>query len=140
MPFSLALAPSTGPSSRAMGCCGSSPDRPKPPLPDARLSSYAARPPGAPVTAGAGGASSPTNGFSHPDAARAYVPRGQVFIALFDYEQRTSEDLSFSKGELLEVLNNLDGDWWQARSLESMKEGYIPSNYVARHQTIEAEE
>ena len=33
-----------------------------------------------------------------------------------------------------------DGDWWQARSLVSMREGYIPRNYVAEYKTIQAEE
>ena len=69
-----------------------------------------------------------------------YVPRGPIFIALFDYDQRTSEDLTFRKGEHLEIVNNQDGDWWQARSLSTMREGYIPSNYVAEHKTIQAEE
>ena len=31
--------------------------------------------------------------------------QGPVFIALFDYEQRTSEDLTFRKGEKLEIIN-----------------------------------
>lgn len=76
---------------------------------------------------------------AQPQADR-YVPRGPIFIALFDYDQRTSEDLSFQKGEHLEIINNQDGDWWQARSLSTMREGYIPSNYVAEHKTIQAEE
>ena len=67
-------------------------------------------------------------------------PRGPIFIALFDYDQRTSEDLSFRKGERLEILNDQDGDWWQARSLDSGREGYIPSNYIAEYKTIQAEE
>lgn len=69
-----------------------------------------------------------------------YTPRGPIFIALFDYDQRTSEDLSFKKGDHLEIINSQDGDWWQARSLKTMREGYIPSNYVAEHRTIQAEE
>ena len=68
------------------------------------------------------------------------MPQGPIFIALFDYDQRTSEDLSFRKGERLEIIDNQDGDWWQARSLDTMREGYIPSNYVAEHKTIQAEE
>lgn len=71
---------------------------------------------------------------------RQYVPQGPIYIALFDYEQRTNEDLSFAKGERLEIIDKQDGDWWQARSLDTMKEGYIPSNYVAEHKTIQAEE
>ena len=73
-----------------------------------------------------------------------YVKRvtsvGPEFIALFDYDQRTSEDLSFRKGEHLEILNNQDGDWWQARSLDTGHEGYIPRKYVAENKTIQAEE
>jgi len=75
-----------------------------------------------------------------PPERQSYIPQGPIFIALFDYDQRTSEDLSFRKGERLEIINNQDGDWWQARSLDTMREGYIPSNYVAEHKTIQAEE
>lgn len=32
------------------------------------------------------------------------------------------------------------GEWWKARSLVTRKEGYIPSNYVARINTLETEE
>lgn len=71
---------------------------------------------------------------------QSYIPQGPIFIALFDYEQRTNEDLSFTKGERLEIINNTDGDWWQARSLDTFREGYIPSNYVAESKTIQAEE
>lgn len=74
------------------------------------------------------------------DPRQSYIPQGPIFIALFDYDQRTNEDLSFKKGERLEILNNTDGDWWQARSLDTFKEGYIPSNYVAESKTIQAEE
>lgn len=31
------------------------------------------------------------------------------------------------------------GDWWFARSKSTRKEGYIPSNYVAKLKSIEAE-
>ena len=60
------------------------------------------------------------------------------FIALFNYDKRTSEDLSFQKGECLEILIQ-DGDWWLARSLDTDLEGYIPRNYVAE-KTIQDEE
>ena len=72
--------------------------------------------------------------------ATSYMPRGPILIAQLDYDQRTSEDLSFRKGERLEITDNTDVDWWQARSLDTNKEGYIPSNYVAEHKTIQAEE
>jgi len=63
----------------------------------------------------------------------------KVFVALYDYDARTDEDLSFRKGEHLEILNDTQGDWWLARSKGSKQEGYIPSNYVAKLKSIEAE-
>lgn len=33
-----------------------------------------------------------------------------------------------------------EGDWWEARSLSSGATGYIPSNYVAPVDSIQAEE
>lgn len=33
----------------------------------------------------------------------------------------------------------LQGDWWLARSKKTRQEGYIPSNYVAKLKSIEAE-
>ncbi|XP_021569202.1 tyrosine-protein kinase Fgr [Carlito syrichta] len=63
-----------------------------------------------------------------------------LFIALYDYEARTEDDLSFTKGEKFHILNNTEGDWWEARSLSSGRTGYIPSNYVAPVDSIQAEE
>ena len=63
-----------------------------------------------------------------------------LFIAIFEYNARISDDLSFKKGEKLEILNTSDGDWWLARHVDTHKEGYIPSNYVAKYRSMEAEE
>jgi len=61
------------------------------------------------------------------------------FVALYDYEARTIEDLSFKKGEIVEIINDTQGDWWYARSRTTKLEGYIPSNYVARVKSLESE-
>uniref|UniRef100_A0AAY4BF24 Tyrosine-protein kinase n=1 Tax=Denticeps clupeoides TaxID=299321 RepID=A0AAY4BF24_9TELE len=63
-----------------------------------------------------------------------------MFVALYDYESRTASDLSFRKGERLQIINNTEGDWWLAQSFTSGKSGYIPSNYVAPLDSIQAEE
>ena len=63
----------------------------------------------------------------------------QVFVALYDYDARTDEDLSFKKGEHMYVINDTQGEWWFARSHTNKHEGYIPSNYVAKLQSVEAE-
>lgn len=67
------------------------------------------------------------------------------FVALFDYEARTAEDLSFHAGDKLQVLNTSQKGWWWARHLEKEDssgqrlEGYIPSNYVAEDSSLQAE-
>ncbi|XP_051784839.1 tyrosine-protein kinase yes [Erpetoichthys calabaricus] len=63
-----------------------------------------------------------------------------IFVALYDYEARTTDDLSFKKGERFQIINNTEGDWWEARSINTGKKGYIPSNYVAPADSIQAEE
>ncbi|XP_071965773.1 tyrosine-protein kinase Fyn-like [Antedon mediterranea] len=75
---------------------------------------------------------SPVNPFPRPPILS--------YKALYDYDARTEDDLSFRKGELMEILNNSDGDWWLARSTVTNREGYIPSNYIAPVKSIDAED
>ena len=64
----------------------------------------------------------------------------RVFTALYPYNARTAEDLTFDKGAQLLVIGNMEGAWWMARSIQTGQEGYIPSNYVASANTLESEE
>lgn len=69
-------------------------------------------------------------------------PVGEVYIALYDYSARTEEDLSFNTGDTLEALDKRAGEWWYARALTGVsvsKKGYIPANYVAPVESIDAE-
>ncbi|CAM5095260.1 unnamed protein product [Natator depressus] len=61
-----------------------------------------------------------------------------IVLALYDYEAIHSDDLSFQKGDQLKVLEK-SGEWWRAKALTG-QEGYIPSNYVARVNSLETEE
>ncbi|KDR12232.1 tyrosine-protein kinase Src42A isoform X2 [Zootermopsis nevadensis] len=74
-----------------------------------------------------------------PEPDSSCSTNAKIFVALYDYDARTDEDLSFRKGEHLEILNDTQGDWWLARSKATKQEGYIPSNYVAKLKSIEAE-
>ncbi|XP_057253798.1 tyrosine-protein kinase Lyn isoform X3 [Pezoporus wallicus] len=65
--------------------------------------------------------------------------RGVIVIALYPYDGLHEDDLSFKKGEKLKVIEEL-GEWWRAKSLSTRKEGFIPSNYVAKVNTLETEE
>lgn len=72
---------------------------------------------------------------------------GHYFVALFDYQARTTEDLSFRAGDKLQVLDTSHEGWWFARHLEKrgdgtgqqQLQGYIPSNYVAEDRSLQAE-
>uniref|UniRef100_A0A3Q0TDU1 Tyrosine-protein kinase n=1 Tax=Amphilophus citrinellus TaxID=61819 RepID=A0A3Q0TDU1_AMPCI len=69
-------------------------------------------------------------------------PNFQFYIALYDYSARTGEDLSFNTGDTLEALDRSAGDWWLAKALTGVsasKQGYIPANYVAPVESIDAE-
>ncbi|KAL0967094.1 hypothetical protein UPYG_G00247740 [Umbra pygmaea] len=61
-----------------------------------------------------------------------------IVIAQHNFQPTNDNDLAFRKGERLQVLQE-NGEWWLARSLETGEEGYIPSTYVARENTLEEE-
>ena len=82
----------------------------------------------------------PTSPFVNMNSSATMQKGTSVYIGLYDYDARITEDLSFKKGERLEIINTADGDWWYARSLSTGKEGYIPSTYVAPEKSYEAEE
>ncbi|KAM4633711.1 tyrosine-protein kinase fynb isoform 3-T5 [Polymixia lowei] len=81
------------------------------------------------------------NTSSHTGTLRTRGGTGvTLFVALYDYEARTEDDLSFRKGEKFQIINSTEGDWWDARSLTTGGNGYIPSNYVAPVDSIQAED
>ncbi|XP_032188150.1 tyrosine-protein kinase Blk [Mustela erminea] len=67
-----------------------------------------------------------------PDQEERFV------VALYDYSSVNDRDLQMLKGEKLQILKEV-GDWWLARSLITGREGYVPSNFVARVETLEVE-
>uniref|UniRef100_A0A8C6P225 Tyrosine-protein kinase n=1 Tax=Nothobranchius furzeri TaxID=105023 RepID=A0A8C6P225_NOTFU len=77
---------------------------------------------------------------SHTGTLRTRGAGVTLFVALYDYEARTEDDLSFKKGEKLQIVNGTEGDWWDAHSLTTGGSGYIPSNYVAPVDSIQAED
>lgn len=63
-----------------------------------------------------------------------------LYKALYDYERRSEDDLSFTKDTVLEVTDHSDVGWWYATNLSTHETGYIPSNYVSRVKSIFAED
>jgi hypothetical protein len=60
------------------------------------------------------------------------------YVAIFDYDARTKDDLTIRKSDLLEITNRKSTAWWKAKN-ESGQEGWIPSNYVAKRDSLESE-
>ena len=67
-------------------------------------------------------------------------PNCPTYIAKYDYDCRTDDDLTFSKGDFLYIISTEEGDWWYAQHKDTGEKGYIPSNYVAEHDSLDAEE
>ncbi|EJU03215.1 ras GEF [Dacryopinax primogenitus] len=60
--------------------------------------------------------------YEGPDPATFFVR------ALYDYRSADSSSLTFHKGDLIEVLTQLDSGWWDG--LLEDERGWFPSNYV----------
>ncbi|XP_074642810.1 proto-oncogene tyrosine-protein kinase Yrk-like [Tubulanus polymorphus] len=69
--------------------------------------------------------------------SRLDKPGKKIVIAQYDYDARTADDISFRKGDQMEVLDDRDQDWWKARHIQSGNVGYIPKNYIAVADTLE---
>ncbi|CAB1315565.1 unnamed protein product, partial [Coregonus sp. 'balchen'] len=82
----------------------------------------------------------------HPGHAPTNTPELALFGGVDHTGSITSPHRGPLAGERLQIINNTrkysfrEGDWWLARSLTTGENGYIPSNYVAPSDSIQAEE
>ena len=60
-----------------------------------------------------------------------------LYVCKYDYDSRTDDDLGFKRGDLMYILRADEDGWWLARSKDSGKDGYIPSNYVVEHSNLD---
>lgn len=54
----------------------------------------------------------------------------RLCVAQFDCRADAEDELDFAQGDMIEVLDDSDPDWWQGR-VRGGKVGLFPSNYVA---------
>ena len=63
-----------------------------------------------------------------------------LFVAKYDYKSRTNTDMSFKKGDQLFITDDDNKDWWFAKAKHSDQKGFVPSSYVAKFESLDAEE
>lgn len=57
-------------------------------------------------------------------------------IARFDFVASETEELSFNRGDVIEVLSKEDENWWRGRIHSTGSTGLFPANYVETLQSI----
>uniref|UniRef100_A0A8D1WNQ1 Tyrosine-protein kinase n=1 Tax=Sus scrofa TaxID=9823 RepID=A0A8D1WNQ1_PIG len=97
-----------------------------------KASTYSKEPPPLPPLVVFNHLAPPPPNTTHPDQEEHFV------VALYNYNAMNDRDLQMLKGEKLQILKEA-GDWWLAKSLTTGREGYVPSNFVARVETLEVE-
>eukprot|EP00122_Pirum_gemmata_P003576 Pgem_evm1s3233 len=53
-----------------------------------------------------------------------------LYIALYQYEARTPEDLSFQVNDELRIIEERQDGWWLAIKVSSGEQGFIPCNHI----------
>ncbi|CAL4166217.1 unnamed protein product, partial [Meganyctiphanes norvegica] len=64
---------------------------------------------------------------------------GSLFVVKYPYEARVDGAISINEGELIEVIDISNSEWWFGRSRTTGQEGYVPSNYLAEQYSLESE-
>ncbi|VVC29384.1 Protein kinase, ATP binding site,Tyrosine-protein kinase, active site,Protein kinase domain,SH3 [Cinara cedri] len=65
---------------------------------------------------------------------------GRIVVAVYNYQSREMSDVSFVKGDRMELLDDSEPDWWRVRHLRTSEEGLIPWNFVAEEKSVESED
>lgn len=65
---------------------------------------------------------------------------GAIYTALWAFDARHEDELSFKEGDLFSVVRR-SGDWWTARQIDKngrvIDTGIVPNNYLARAESLE---
>ena len=80
-----------------------------------------------------------STGILGKDQSTQYMdpPKGPVYVAIRDWEARTSTQLSIKKGEKLEIKKERTNGWWLARSLNTDQEGNVPFTHIKKDEESE---
>ncbi|VDL96778.1 unnamed protein product [Schistocephalus solidus] len=74
------------------------------------------------------------------DSTRQSRNTARNFVAIFDYQAHSKEDLSVRRQDRLVVLDKSDSDWWLVENPATSCHGYVPSAYLAEEGSVEVYE
>lgn len=84
----------------------------------------------------------PPGGVEPPQPPPPTPDRGSLYTALWGFESRLPDELSFRQGDLFAVLTR-DGDWWSVQRIDPdgqvLDTGIVPGNYLARADSLESQ-
>lgn len=78
---------------------------------------------------------------SERDLEQRYKPleESAIYVALWAFEARDSDELSFEAGDRFRVVRR-EGDWWTAAKLDAsgrvLATGVVPHNFLGRAESI----
>ena len=80
-----------------------------------------------------------STGILGKDQSTQYMdpPKGPVYVAIIDWEASDSTQLSFKKGEKLEIKKERTNGWWLARLLDTDQEGIVHINDIKKDEESE---
>lgn len=90
-----------------------------------------------------GGEVRPPSPSPSPVPAQDRVPEsGSIYTAVWPFEARHQDELSFQEGDLFSVISR-SGDWWTARRIDKngrvLDTGIVPHNYLARAESLKTQ-
>ncbi|KAM9855706.1 protein-tyrosine kinase 6b [Aulostomus maculatus] len=69
--------------------------------------------------------------------------KGAIYRAMWPFEGRLPEEISFQEGDLFSLINR-EGDWWTVQMVDKngriLGTGVVPANYLMRAENLEKEE
>ena len=54
-----------------------------------------------------------------------------IYVGKFDFKALSERDMSFTSGTKMFIIDTSEGNWWYARNMETLEEGYVPTNYIS---------
>ena len=60
------------------------------------------------------------------------TPQAEVYVAAYEFHPEEEGELFFKRGDLIEVLDKEDANWWKGKNVASGNVGLFPATYVQK--------